>query len=403
MRTPPQSSRRGFLGTSLGLGVGTAVVASGGAFTSAGDETAPKLPAAHPARWLADKFVEWQNPYGRLDSGRCPVADGGVRVISHSFIGISLYRAYAATGIRAYKSAADRYVLFYMGWIREPPHVHSAHYGLALAAYRHFRRHNPKDQIFDARAASLFEYAQEFRWNEGSYFRNGYSDGGMPDAGNSNDNCEMGRGLIAYHSLTKDPKVLASAEGLASYFTTEVKPGTYQGCWSSELGTWVVAPTANDRFEHFDDTPASRTGWGFSSVDTIEYLVELAAATKNEKLKSDIARLCAISMKWQFDACQFDDGACGMGGRDDKWWGMTAGAVLSFLRTRDAGFLSTDDIDTYRPKARAAKDWLLERATDETLNSGGYLRVTGKSHPKLDNQAWLFAWCLDALLRVDEV
>ena len=28
----------------------------------------------------------------------------------------------------------------------------------------------------------------------------------------------------------------------------------------------------------------------------------------------------AASMKWQFDACQFDDGACGMSGRDDKWW-----------------------------------------------------------------------------------
>ena len=108
-------------------------------------------------------------------------------------------------------------------------------------------------------------------------------------------------------------------------------------------------------------------------------------------------------MKWQFDACQFDDGACGMSGRDDKWWGMAAGAVLSFLRTRDAGFLSAEDVASYRPKALAAKDWLLAQANEETLKSGGYLRVTGKSRRKLDNQAVLFAWCLDALLRVDEV
>jgi len=401
MQAPRRLARRDFLGATVTAGV--AAIATGAASASEDGKDKPQLPASHPARWLADKFVQWQNPYGRLDPKHCPVADGGVRVISHSFIGISLYRAYAATGVEAYKTAADRYVLFYMGWMREPEHVHSAHYGLALAAYRQFRRHNPKEKLFDARAASLFDYALAFRWDEGSYFRNGYAGGGMPDAGNSNDNCEMGRGLIAYYDLTENPRVLAEAEGLAAYFTTEVKPGTYQGCWSSELGTWVVAPTANDRFEHFENTPASRTGWGFSSVDTIEYLAELAAATRHEDLKTDIARVCAASMKWQFDACQFDDGACGMSGRDDKWWGMTAGAVLSFLRTRDAGFLSAKDVASYRPKAQAARDWLLTHATDETLKSGGYLRVTGRSRPKLDNQAWLFGWCLDALLRVDDV
>jgi hypothetical protein len=33
-------------------------------------------------------------------------------------------------------------------------------------------------------------------------------------------------------------------------------------------------------------------------------------------------------MKWQFDACQFDDGACGLSGRDDRWLGMTGGAEI---------------------------------------------------------------------------
>lgn len=392
-------SRRGFLGTTVAVGM----AAAQDTVMSRDARDKPRPSTHDAARWLADKFVQWQNSYGRLDPKRCPVADGGVRVISHSIIGISLYRAYLATGVEAYKTAADRYVLFYMGWMREPELVHSAHYGLALAAYRQFKRHNPKEKLFDARAASLFQYALAFRWDKGSYFRNGYAGGGMPDAGNSNDNCEMGRGLIAYYDLTEDPKVLTEAEGLAAYFTTEVEPGTYRGCWSSELGTWVVAPTASDRFEHFENTPASRTGWGFTSVDAIEYLTELAAATRRQDLKTDIARVCTASMKWQFDACQFDDGACGMSGCDDKWWGMTAGAVLSFLRTRGAGFLSATDVARYRPKAQAARDWLVAHATEETLKSGGYHRVTGKSRPKLDNQAWLFAWCLDALLRVDEV
>ena len=86
MTTRSQFSRRGFLSTSVGLGIGTAAVVSGNAFTSADDKATPNLPPSHPARWLADKFVQWQNPYGRLDPGRCPVADGGHRVISHSFI-----------------------------------------------------------------------------------------------------------------------------------------------------------------------------------------------------------------------------------------------------------------------------------------------------------------------------
>ena len=393
-------SRRSFLGVS-GASMLAATTRASDGFTAETDSS--RLPASHPARWLADKFVQWQNPYGRLDPKRCPVADGGVRVISHSFLAISLYRAYRATGEEAYKAAADRYVLFYMGWMREPEHVHSAHYGLALAAYRPFRRHNPREKLFDARASSLFDYLLAFRWDEGSYFRNGYPEAGMPDAGNSNDNCEIGRGLVAYYDVTKDPKVLAEAEGLAKYFTTEVKPGTYRGCWSSALGTWAVAPTANDRFEHFQSTPVSETGWGFTSVDAIEYLAELAAVTEQKDLKADVARVCTASMKWQFDACQFDDGACGMSGRDDKWWGMTAGAVLSFLRTRDAGFLSENQVAGYRPKAEKARDSLVKRATDQTLRSGGYLRVTGKSRPKLDNQAWLFGWCLDALLRIDDL
>ena len=401
MKNEPEWSRRDLLSATAAAGV--AVLASGVSIAASQGASRRPLPATSRARWLADKFVQWQNPYGRLDPARCPVADGGQRVISHSFLGISLYRAYEATGMEAYKAAADRYTLFYMGWIREPEHVHSAHYGLALAAYRHFRRHNPREKLFDARAASLLDYLLTFRWDQGSYFRNGYADGGMADAGNSNDNCEIGRGLTAYYELTKAPEVLVEAEGLARYFTTEVKPGTYQGCWSSKLGTWVVAPTANDRFEHFENQPASKTGWGFTSVDAIEYLTELAAATEQEDLKSDIGRVCTASMQWQFDACQFDDGACGMSGRDDKWWGMTAGAVLSYLRTRDAGFLSEQDVALYRPKAAKARDSLVEEATEETLRSGGYLRVTGKSRPKLDNQAWLFAWCLDALLRVDEV
>ena len=52
---------------------------------------------------------------------------------------------------------------------------------------------------------------------------------------------------------------------------------------------------------------------------------------------------------------------------------------------------------------QAARDWLLEHVTEEDLAAGGYLRVTGKSHKKTDNLAWILGWTLDALCRVEEI
>jgi hypothetical protein len=109
-------------------------------------------------------------------------------------------------------------------------------------------------------------------------------------------------------------------------------------------------------------------------------------------------------MQWQFDACQFEDGACGMSGRDDKWLGMTAGAILSYLRCREAGFLSVEDVSHYRPRAVAARDWLLAHLSLDTIQAGGYFPVTGGSEPRPpENLAWLLGWTLETLVRIHEI
>jgi hypothetical protein len=393
-------------------------------------------------RLIADRFVEWQTPYGRPDPVRCPFVTQGYLVLSThfhspSFMALGLYRAFEATGDPSYRAAADRYVAFYFACLRNPPDKPDAYashwirfmeekygpdphraawavniltwpfmYGMALAAYRHFKDHHPDEVAMDSKAAALFDWLRHYRWDEGSYFRNGYGSPahGVLDAGNSDDNCHIGRGLIGYYAVSCRPEVLAEAEGLADYYLTECVPGTYQGCWSSALGSWVVAPTVVDGIEHFRGLKSCEMAWSFSSVGAIDYLTQLAAATADESLRSRIAEKCAASMKWQFDACQFDDGAVGMHGRDDRWLGTTAGAILSFLRVRDAGFLSEADLAAYRLQALAARTWLLAHLTPEAVESGGYFRVTGQSEPRPpENLAWLLGWTLEALTRMEEI
>ncbi len=369
-------------------------------------------------RMIADKFVQWQTPYGRPDPDSCPFVTQGrcisTRFHSPTFMAIGLYRAFEATGDATYKQAADRYITFYLSCMRDPPTggqrqdypSYPYQYGMALAGYEAFRKHNPAEDSMDGKAAAIYEWLTRWKWEEGSYYRNGYGSErlGLADCANSDDNCHMGRGLIGYFNVSGRRDALYDAEGLARYYTTEMKTGTYDGCWSSDLGTWVVAPTMVDSFEHFRAQRSCEMGWGFTSVGAIEFLCKLSSVSDNANLKSQIADRCARSMRWQFDKCQFEDGACGMRGRDDKWMGMTAGAVLSFLRVRDAGFLSDALTAQYRRTALAAKDWIFSTLSPETVQTGGYFKVTGDSEPRPpENQAWMLGWTLDALAQIGEL
>src|ERR1041385_5898371 len=83
-----------------------------------------ELPLAQ-IRMIADRFVEWQTPYGRPDPDRCPFVTQGkcisTKFHSPTFMAIGLYRAFEDTGEAAYKAAADRYVTFYLSCMRDPP------------------------------------------------------------------------------------------------------------------------------------------------------------------------------------------------------------------------------------------------------------------------------------------
>lgn len=390
---------------------------------SGADALAREFPTRAPLplpqiQLLANAMVDWQTTYGRPDPARCPFVTPSPAISTHlhspTFLAFALYRAFELTGEAAYKAAADRYVTFYLACLRHPPTdgmrldipSYPFQYGMGLAGFGAFRDQNPSEALLDGKADAIFQWLLQFRWEEGSYFRNGYGSErhGVIDSGYSDDNLHMGRGLVAYFRQSGRPEVLAEAEGLASYYLTEVEPGTFQGCWSSSLGTWVVSPMALDGFEHFRGQRSCDMGWGFSNTGIIDFLTQLAAVTTRPALKSAIAERCALAMQWAFDACQFEDGACGMRGRDDKWLGMTAGAILSFLRTRDAGYLSPELEAEYRLKAKRAAEWLLNHITPQTAREGGYFQETGQSEPRPpENLAWMLGWTLEALTRLHEL
>ena len=397
---------------------------------------------ADKIKLIADRFVQWQTPYGRPDPKRCPFVFTdhlvtSVNFHSPTFMAIGLYRAYEGMGNLDYKVAADRYITYYLACLRDPRengldtyghrwvqfmgerYGHDAHrerwavnilawpfiYGMALAGYREFRKHNPQELAFESKAAAVYDWLLRYRWDEGSYFRNGYGSpqDGVVDAANSDDNCHMGRGLMAYYDVSGNPDALRHAEGLAKYFLTDVKPGTYQGCWSPRLGCWVVAPTIVDQYEHLSGRKSYETAWGFSVVGAIEFLTELARRTDDAELRQNIGEKCTSAMRWQFDVCQFDDGAVGMAGPDDKWLGMTAGAVLSYRCVRDAGLLSDALERQYQDKANRAFEWLVQNVTEESIENGGYIKVSGNSEPRPpENLAWLLGWTLEALQSIEE-
>ena len=69
-----------------------------------------------------------------------------------------------------------------------------------------------------------------------------------------------------------------------------------------------------------------------------------------------------------------------------------------------ASFLTEEEIAAYRPKALAARDWMLAHLDEECLNRGGFWKITGKLEPRPKcNLAWLFGWTLQTLTQIHKI
>ena len=88
-----------------------------------------------------------------------------------------------------------------------------------------------------------------------------------------------------------------------------------------------------------------------------------------------------------------------MAGRDDKWLGQTALAVLLYLEFARRGLLDGSARREVYPRALRALDWLRRMSDPQRFPPDGYIPVTGRSRPLPGwNTTWQMAHVAEALL-----
>ncbi|NQT94108.1 MAG: hypothetical protein HQ559_15205 [Lentisphaerae bacterium] len=382
------------------------------------------------AREIATHFTQSILPYGRPDSRKTPFASSGQficgRLHSPPILAETLYAVYGVTGDAVFLNAADLFVTFVLAVVRNPvgdgedwyrdtvlgPDApperirecrelmsRSWELGMALSCYSEFKTTHPEETCFDSKAEALYRWLQDYRWDHSSVFRLGYVKGDFPDGGFADDLCHVGRGLAKYYQVCGKQAVLDDAVALAEHFLTPFEPGTDTGLFSEDLGTWVIGPWPIVGFEHSDDLPANQAGWGYSARDATDFLLRLYPLL-DEALQGRVTDRCVRSLRWQFETCQFDDGALGVFGHDDKWLGMTAGALLNYLALQERGLLGDEDRPFMEERAARSMDWFMAHASVEfAIDRIGYEKVSGRTDDgHKEDAGWLIAWVVQALV-----
>lgn len=382
-----------------------------------------------------------------MDPTACPFVTPAPALTLHqaivpAILAQALYLLYECPDERRYLDAADRYAVFSLAYPRDPvapvedrqrrlrleqmliaepnttpdPRLlnnvmsRSCMYGTALhPAYSGFRTHHPDDDAFDAAADAHFDWLQRHRTDRGHAYNVGYvpadiSDPAVTDAAYTDDLRLAGAGLVGYYRLTGCQEALDSALHLADYYLRAHQTGKPDGAFVESLGTWCIGPWPYTlSCEHIPLVRMDQSGWGWTARGAVEFLTLLHGCLPANHPRAGLMRdRCIRSTKWQF-SCQFPDGAIGMQTQDDKWLSMTAAALLAFADIKQQGWIKEAAADGLAPRVALARDWLLRSATEELIDAGGYIKVTGRTTPiPREGLAWGLAWTLQALLRLDE-
>ncbi len=366
-------------------------------------------------RLICNDFVEWQDNDGGIDVSKCPFLQEAYRPLFRymeiPFMARALYGAFDLTNKAEYKNAADKYCKWYVKHVETLITKESIAYkfGIAIESACLYAKHNPSEaRDYMIHAMTILSWLRQLRTDEGSYFRCGYLPGTeslkhVPDVGFSDDLCHVGRGLTRLYEATGDPGVLKDIKGLCGYFMRDIKEGTMDGIWMAEAGTWAIGPWPDTAFEHMENTPANSIGWVWSAFGDVDFLVSAAMVSSDEKLKDDVLKKAVRSNRWIFENCQFDDGAVGMTGRDDKWTGLTSAAIMAVMKLYRNGLMTAEETAEFKPYVSLAWEWL-QKNTGKNMPEAGYIKVTGHTNPfPGDNVAWLFSWTAECLMMAYDI
>ncbi|TAH66466.1 MAG: hypothetical protein EWM47_10140 [Anaerolineaceae bacterium] len=368
-----------------------------------------KLPM-EAMRSICDEFVEWQGENGIILKEKCPYFSDDYkplfRYMEVPFMGRALYKFYDLTKEEKYKQTADKYMLFYINLICDLITSEKIAYkfGMALEAAALYAKYNPLKSIEMKVYIRLFaDWLRQLKDDKlGSYFRCGYLPGTKgiklaTDVGFSDDLCHVGRGLVRAYELLGDTDLLYDIKQLSIYFVTDQKADTQDGIWNPALGTWSLGPWPDKNFEHMSDTAANEAGWVYSAYGVSEFLLDATYHIEQGKHADNLKKKCLLSIKWIYENCYFDDGSVGMTGKDDKWVGLTAAAIMGILKLYEHNTLSSEDLDYFKPFLEGSWKFLLNN-TGNNMPEAGYIEVTGNTNPiPGDNVAWLLSWIVECL------
>lgn len=292
-------------------------------------------------------FIEESLPEGGIDIARSPWQKPGKGSASGSnmfpgkidvrylrYLVEVLYRMAELAGRSEYRKLADAHAGYMASAMREEHPTWA--FGNALETIGLYHRYNPPNPRLSEAAGKMLEWSFKRRIQVTTvdgvtfdHFPCGYKILSAKDGGWSNDLSIFGSGLIWAYEVSRKPEVLDAAASFSEFFIQGWKPGSLGpdgywrcGTWRDDLGTWVIGPAHYSGFES-TDAYADEAGWVFSAFTCIDYLSRLHGLRPDERLVDR----CLKGAEWTFASCQFDDGAIGICGRDDKWLGTTGDAI----------------------------------------------------------------------------
>lgn len=399
------TTRRGFLRQ---LGVLGTLACCGQAVSAASP-----LPAG--AARLVDQFVFEALPEGGVDKakslwqkpGRGSAAGGKAFVGSidpryFRFEAEALYRVSRLTGEERCRRVADAQVQYMTRSIGQQHPMWAI--GNTLELLGLCRQEHPQDDTLVPAAKKLVDALRMRRVNittlDGitfGHFPCGYGVAAAKDAGWTNDLSMVGSGLVWTYELTGDATILSDALSFAEYFVQPWRPqalgsdGYWRcGTWHDKLGSWVIGPSHYSGFES-TDVFADEASWVFSTLTCIDFLLRLYRHKADPRFLDRSVR----AAQWTFRACQFDDGAVGMCGRDDKWLGFTGDAVTQVTRLRPYAAHIAEAWPDLRRQAEWAQRYLAAGLATANLERHGVQWVQRKSSTNpLVNVAMLWASAL---------